>query len=206
MPGHFRAFLRVTGNKIWKQIISECQKVFGQIQSRFSPDTGLLPDFIVSVSKTDFRPKPAPARFLEGVYDGDYYYNACRVPWRIGTDALLNDDMMSFRQTRKIAQWILKATHGLPSKIKPGYKLNGRPLSSHDFFSKVFVATLGIAAMTTPSQQKFLNRIFNIITRTNQDYYEDTVSLLCMLVMTGNFWDPTHIDARKFSNSQAVAR
>ena len=191
MPGHFRSFARATGNQSWLRTLAECQRLVAEIQSTVSPATGLLPDFIKAPSGKTPRPKPAPAYFLEGSRDGDYYYNAARVPWRIGTDALLNNDPASLAQVRKLAAWIVKASRGAPDQIKPGYTLDGRPISGHHFFSKAFVAPFGIAVMTLPDQQDFLNRTFDLVRGSPQGYYEDTLALLCLLVMTGNFWDPT---------------
>jgi hypothetical protein len=46
---------------------------------------------------------------------------------------------------------------------------------------------LGVAAMTVPSQQQWLNAIYEAVYRAHEDYYEDSVTLLCLLVMTGNY-------------------
>jgi len=190
VPGHFRAFARAGNPDAWLQVLAASQAMVALIQSEVSPSTGLMPDFIVPRSRSDPRPKPAPRYFLEGTHDGRYYYNAARVPWRIGTDALVNGDPLSLAQTRKMAAWIVKATSGNPRLIKPGYRLDGRPLRAKPYFSKAFVAPFGVAAMTNPELQEFLNRTFDLIKNSAQDYYEDSLGLLCMLVMTRNFWDP----------------
>ena len=91
-----------------------------------------------------------------------------------------------------MASWIVAATEGLPARINPGYKLNGRPLSGKPYFSKAFVAPFGIAVMTLPHQQSYLNQAFDLLNGNPQGYYEDTIGLLCLLVMTGNFWDPMY--------------
>ncbi len=55
--------------------------------------TGLLPDFIIRDSSGNYI--PSPANFLESDYDGYYYYNSCRTPWRIGMDYLVNKNQDS---------------------------------------------------------------------------------------------------------------
>jgi hypothetical protein len=50
-----------------------------------------------------------------------------------------------------------------------------------------------VAAMTDPSQQQWLNDVYDAVATTHEDYYEDSVDLLSLLVMTGNFWDPTTV-------------
>jgi hypothetical protein len=47
-----------------------------------------------------------------------------------------------------------------------------------------------VAAMTMDSGQAWLNAIFDVVANRTEDYYEDSVTLLCLLVMTGNWWDP----------------
>lgn len=87
---------------------------------------------------------------MEGANHGKYAYNAGRVPWRIGTDALLNNDAKSLAAARKISEWAHSATGGDPLKIHAGYALNGTPLSGSNYFTSFFVAPIGVAAMLTP--------------------------------------------------------
>jgi endo-1,4-beta-D-glucanase Y len=194
MPAHFRAYGRATGDQLWKAVTAASQHTITLLQERFSPNTGLLPDFIETVSDTDHEPRPADPGFLEGNFDGLYAYNAGRVPWRIGIDALLNNDPTSMTQVQKIAAWSLAATNGVPKNIKPGYHLDGTPIPPADYFTTFFAAPLGVAAMTLPAQpevgrQQWLNAIYDSVRDTSLNYYEDSVSLLCMLIMTGNHWD-----------------
>jgi endoglucanase len=190
---HFRAFGRATGDPVWMTVVARSQSVITSLQSHYSPATGLLPDFIVPVSATNHTPKPAPPNFLEGPNDGRYYYNGCRDPWRLGTDALLNNNSVSLAQTRKIAGWIKAKTNGVVSNIKAGYRLDGTPLPSSNYFTTVFAAPFGVAAMTVPSQQQWLNDIYDSVDTRFEDYYEDSVTLLCLLVMTRNYWDATKL-------------
>lgn len=191
MPDHFRAFGQASGNPVWTDVLHASQGTIAQLQSNYSPATGLLPDFIVPVSAIDHRPQPAPPNFLEGPYDGSYSYNAGRDPWRIGTDALLHNDTVSLQQTRKLSTWIITAAANVPENIKAGYALNGTPLAGRDYFTSFFAAPFGVAAMTLPTQQQWLNDIYEAVRQRSEDYYEDSVTLLSLLVMTGNFWHPT---------------
>jgi endoglucanase len=75
--------------------------------------------------------------------------------------------------------------------IRAGDKLDRTPLGESNYFTSVFVAPFGVAAMTSASQQKWLDRIYAAVRLAREDYFEDSVNLLCLLVMTGNFWDPT---------------
>ncbi len=184
---NFRAFGETTNDATWDEVILQSQSVITDIQTNFSPQTGLLPDFIVIKEQT---PQPAPADFLEGFTDGAYNYNAGRVPWRIGLDALLHDDETSRSIAQKISHWIQTSTGNDPANIRSGYNLDGTPLPDSDYFTTFFAAPLGVAAMNDPAQQEWLNNVYDSVYNTHEDYYEDTVTLLCLLVMTGNYWSP----------------
>jgi endoglucanase len=190
MPGHFRAFGRATGDPVWTEVINASQAIITSLQDNYSPNTGLLPDFIVPTSLTDRTPKPAPPGFLEDTVDGDYYYNAGRDPWRLGTDAVLSGDPVSLAQTRRITRWARTATGANPLLFRSGYHLDGTPLPNSDYFSIFFVAPLMVAAMTDPSQQQWLNDLYDAVYATHEDYYEDSVAFLSLLTVTGNMWLP----------------
>ncbi len=108
----------------------------------------------------------------------------------IGMDGLLTGDRQSLASVGKISRWARKATGGDPHNLKGGYELDGTPLPGSDYFTIFFAAPIGVAAMTVPSQQGWLNALYDSVRGVNEGYYEDTVALLSMLVMTGNFWVP----------------
>ncbi len=58
MLAHFRAFSRFQPDRaaFWKEVIQAAQVVIEQIQTKFSPVTGLLPDFVQSDGHGEFRP------------------------------------------------------------------------------------------------------------------------------------------------------
>jgi endo-1,4-beta-D-glucanase Y len=186
---NFRAFGRATRDPVWTDIIWQSQYVMNEIQANYSPQSGLMPDFIILAGDTHV-PQPAPPDFLEGPHDGHYNYNAGRVPWRVGSDALLNDDPASRLIAQKISRWIEASANGAPSNIRAGYDLDGNPLPDSDYFTTFFVAPMGVAAMNDPNQQEWLNAIYDSVYNQHIDYYEDSVNLLCLLVMSGNAWTP----------------
>jgi hypothetical protein len=182
MPAHFRAFG-------WTQVVKATQALVENLQRNHSPNTGLLPDFVVNGA-------PAPPHFLEASSDGDYGYNAGRDPWRLGTDAVLHSDRTSREQARRIAHWARTATDGDPLRLRGGYRLDGTPLPDRDYFTIFFAAPIGVAAMTDPAQQQWLNDIYEVVRARHEDYYEDSVTMLCLLVMSGNAWSPIEMKRR----------
>ncbi len=184
---NFRAYGKATNDPVWDDVVVQSQNVITAIQTNHSPQTGLLPDFIVI---NDQIPQPAPPNFLEDVTDGAYNYNAGRDPWRVGLDALIYDDATSRSIVQKISHWIQASAGNDPANIRAGYELDGTPLPGSDYFTTFFVAPMGVAAMSDPAQQDWLNAVYDSIYNTHEDYYEDSVTLLCLMVMTGNFWSP----------------
>ena len=187
MLTNFRAYGQATGNPVWDDVVAQSQGVVVAMQTNHSPQTGLLPDFIVRKNGSY---EPAPVNFLEADTDGAYSYNAGRDPWRLGMDALLSDDAVSRANALNISHWAESTVSGNPADFRAGYNLNGAPLPNSDYFTSFFVAPLGVAAMNDSSQQDWLNAVYDSVYATREDYYSDSVTLLCLLVMTGNFWTP----------------
>jgi hypothetical protein len=50
--------------------------------------------------------------------------------------------------------------------------------------------------MTVPDRQRRLYDLSDAGHDRSEDYYDDSLTLLCPLVMTGNVWDPTVTRAR----------
>ena len=108
MPAHFESFAAITGDTSWRQIRDRSYAIMTTVQNQFASQTGLLPDFIADAATT---PRPVNAGFLEGANDGKYAYNACRDPWRIATDFVLNGDARSKTIVQKMTTW-LRQQHG----------------------------------------------------------------------------------------------
>ncbi len=183
---HFRTFYRATGDRRWLKVIEATQQAAADIQSLPENSTTLLSDFLRYDRKRK-RFVPTERKFLE-TEDDSYYYNACRDPWRIGADALLNDDSRSRTIVRKMLYWIWNSSGKDPLKIKSGYHLDGSVIGN--YFSIAFVAPFGVAAKTDPRMQEFLDAIYEAIKDRHENYYEDSISLLSQLIITDNYWDP----------------
>lgn len=189
-PAHFRSFWVATDDVQWTSAIAATSGVVGAMQAEFAPTTGLLPDFMQPQGVSGLPLRPAHAGFLEGPNDGAYAYNATRVPLRLGIDALLFGAAGAAAQVGSISLWIESATAGDPLQIRAGYELDGTPLPGSGYFTTAFAAPLGVAAMTQPGQSAWLEAVYEAVHDSDESYYEDTLSLLCLLVMTGNYWHP----------------
>ncbi len=190
MFDHWRAFEAATGDSSWASAYAACRSALDSIETSFSPQTALQPDFIVPLSQSDTTPVPAPPFFLEAETDGDYSYNAVRFPWRVGTEAVLTGDPSAVQRMQRLTTWIEGHTGGNPQLIRAGYALDGGNLSGTNYFTTLFAATFAVAAMSDPNQQAWLNQAYQAVHASDEDYFEDSVTLLCMLVLSGNYWEP----------------
>jgi hypothetical protein len=193
MVDHARSFAAATGDSAWIGLLDRTYQIVSSLQSNHSPTTGLLPDFATDPLGN---PTPAPAGFLEGPNDGAYDYNACRDPWRLATDFVVSGEARGKTAVQKIDTWIRGATGGDPTQIRSGYQLGGSPSPGTDYLSMAFVAPLGVGAMVDSSNQSWLNSIWDLVVATpstTDGYYENTLKLLAMIVMSGNWWAPERV-------------
>ncbi len=190
MLSHFRAFYRFSGDKRWLDVIKATQHALVAIQAYPGNKTALVSDFIYHDSNGYH---PTKRKFLEEE-DDSYYYNACRVPFRVGLDALLNGDKNSLNIAKKMIMWIAKESHENPDKIMSGYRLSGQVIG--DYTSAVFVAPFGVLAKLDDAKQDFFDKIYEAVKERHENYFEDSVNLLSQLIMIDAFWDPTMVKVK----------
>lgn len=187
MPAHFKAFQHATHDARWGKVVDAGYKLFNYMQINYSPDAGLLPDFIINLNK---KPKPAGPHFLEDKYDGQYNYNACRVPWRIATDYLLTGDKRSKNIAGKINSWVRQTTNNDTYNLSAGYTLAGNDIKGRYFEALSFVAPFGVSAMVDAKNQVWLNHVWDYLVYfklKDYDYYDNSIKLLDMIIMSGNY-------------------
>ncbi len=124
MPYNFSVFAAAPGSDAsrWTEIRSTGYDVWGRVSETYAQGTGLVPDFMVGMPAD---PRPAPAGFLEGDYDGFYSWNALRYPYRLAADYRVSHDPRAADHLRRINAWIRTATGGDPSRIASTYRLDG---------------------------------------------------------------------------------
>lgn len=193
MLQHLKDFKNASGDANWDRVIDKTYSISEGVYKKYSPNAGLLPDFVV---KKNGSYAPADPIFLESETDGDFSYNSSRIPWRIGTDALMTGETRAKEQLNKMTSWIRQMTGDDPSKIYGGYKLDGSK-ALVDYTDTSFSAPMMVSAMINPANQAWLNRLWdhNASISTNDDvYFGNTLRLLSMIVVSGNWWSPTIAD------------
>jgi endoglucanase len=189
MPSEIKAF-RFMDNETWSNALDYNYKLFGFLQRTYSKEAGLVPDFIQDIST---RPKPARQYYLESKYDGLYNYNACRVPWRIATDYIVDGDKRAKQFVEPINKWIRETTGDNPDNISAGYTLAGNDLKSRNFEALSFICPFSIAAMVDKKNQAWLNKLWDYITNfklKDFDYYDNSIKMLNMIILSHNYWTP----------------
>jgi endo-1,4-beta-D-glucanase Y len=190
MPAHFKAFEKAAKDNFWNKVIDKNYDLFKFMQDKYSPDAGLVPDFIEHVKSN---PDAAKPHYLESKYDGAYNYNACRVPWRIATDFVINGDPRSKSFVAKINKWIRETTQDNPDNISAGYTLEGDDIKNRNYEAFSFIASFAVAAMVDSENQAWLNKLWTYIQGFDIDqfeYYDNTIKLISMIIFSGNYWTP----------------
>jgi endo-1,4-beta-D-glucanase Y len=188
MADHFRAFRRATGDAAWDTILTAHQNAVRKLVTDFAPNTGLLPDF---VQDTNTAIKPAKGNILESPHDGDYDYNACRDPWRVGVDAITGGDAVSVDTAKKLTAWIKGATGGNPAKVGNGYKLSGSKYGNDN--DTAFWTPFAVAAMADPASKPWLDALWAKMAAGSVDrgtYYGASIQLQVMIVVSGGYLTP----------------
>jgi len=194
MPDHFHAFREATGDTHWDSVVDNNYRLFRYLEKKYSPEAGLVPDFIRNAGpgKSIF---PAQPHYLESYYDGAYNFNACRVPWRIATDYLLNGDSRADTILRKINSWIRHTTGDNPDNISAGYGLDGNDLKSRNYEALCFIGPFTVAAMASADNQPWLNKCWDYLVHFRLhdfDYYDNSIKMINMIILSGNYWAPGH--------------
>lgn len=221
MLSHFRVFHAVRksdktyvdgtvnemGN-VWSELE---RSVFAIVDRMQNQQTGLMPDFMGNYNG-DFS---QPISTFKGISDepyGDpgknddsYWYNACRFPWRFA-QGFIHDSIPEAREKVQIInEWVLTADAHMAwgwfqdTLIQAGYTLDGYVLSGGEYYDKAFASPF-MTAMSLSEESWYFNAMWNTVSQFTEPsewsshYYDNTVTLLNLLLLSGNWWKPT-VDA-----------
>ncbi|WP_293307716.1 glycosyl hydrolase family 8 [Pedobacter sp. UBA5917] len=187
MLQQIKAYQKATGNKTWNAVVDSTYAITQHIFASYSPATGLMPDF---VERKDGRFIPAIGELLEGDTDGAYAYNSARFPWRMATDYLSTGDKRGLAQLTALNTWIQKASSGETNQIYTGYRLDGSVLPGRNNTDLAFQSPFMVSAMINKDNQLWLNKLWDNGVKRSGSYFGDSITLLCMIVASGNWWTP----------------
>ncbi len=168
-PAYFRVFADVTGNSTWRTtIIDRNYAILKDVSGTY----GLVPDSTTTTYQ----------------HMGGYGYDACRTPWRIAMDYCFNGEPRALEYLNLIAPFF--DSQGV-ANIGDGYSLDGQKTST--FGNMAFIGPAGVAGMAAGSQ-KLLDDAFTYGatgTGGNNQYYQQSLRAITMLMMSGNLLDYT---------------
>lgn len=182
ITAYFKVFAEFTGENKWLNVVDKCYETLNYFYNNYN--TALVPDFCKAsgepadmVIENTLSQNP-PTDYIYG-------YNACRVPWRLGIDYLWFNDERSYNILNKLSGWIKLKTNNDVDNIKNGYTLDGTILSQWQ--SYCFIAPFGVASVVSENHQNWLNSIYSRLQGASMGYYDDSIRLLCLLLISGNF-------------------
>jgi endo-1,4-beta-D-glucanase Y len=191
MLDHLRAFAAYDTAHDWGKVVTRTEAVINEFTGSYSSSAGLLSDFVVNANTTS--PKPAPADYQEDQPDNIVGYNSIRVPWHLGTDALLyggTTAATSLAVAKKESSCLKSLSGGDPKKVYPHIKLNCSAYSTDDQAEEAGDAA-GPAAMAA-GDQSWTDTVWNYLPTNpfGDGYYGESIKTLVMIVMAGDYWNP----------------
>jgi hypothetical protein len=191
---HLKTYKEVDPEHNWQAVIDATYNLIKEIrdgQNAKGNNNGLMPDFVTR-GKAGWE---IPCENFIEDYDGDFSYNACRVPWRLGTDYLLYGNTTIGNSSlydliiKPLDDFAKNYTGGSPEKLGPLY-MNGKPFdwTEPDLFAPPFLVTAAAAGIN----QEWVNALWNFsgLAKYNSDTYGDYIKLLVMLTVSGGYWKP----------------
>ncbi|MDP9152233.1 MAG: glycosyl hydrolase family 8, partial [Myxococcota bacterium] len=185
-PAYYRVFRAVDPDPShdWNAAISQAYSTLADaLNGNGNQNSGLVPAWCDDSSLSTCRPGTP----------GHYQYDSCRTPFRIGLDWCWNGHAAAQSYVQKTSTFF--SAVGV-SHIADGYALDGTPRPEHPGqLSAAFVGPAAIGAMSSSVFQSFLDDAYGAVSRLDLlaggAYYEDSWTVLSLLMMTGNFIDLT---------------
>ncbi len=165
-PSYYRVFAKVTSDPNWSgAIIDRNYTVLAMV----SGSNGLVPD------KTSTTLQP----------NGNYGYDACRTPWRIGMDYCFNAEPRAKAYLDNVGAFFDKIG---ADNIVDGYATSGS--GTGNAHNMAFIGPAGVAGMD--GYPSLLDGAFKFgAAGSDTSYFGQSLSVLTMLMMSGNFVDFT---------------
>jgi endo-1,4-beta-D-glucanase Y len=197
MLDHLRAFAAYDPGHNWAKVISKQEALFTEFTNTYSASAGLLADFVVNANTTS--PKPAPADYQENQPDNIVGYNSVRVPWHLGTDALVNGSTtasVAYGLAKKESACLKSAASGNPKNVQPHVNLNCTWRNTDgdgdtDTQAEEAGDSVGPAAMAA-GDQAWTDAIWNQLATNpfGDAYFGETIKTIVYIVMAGDYWNP----------------
>jgi endo-1,4-beta-D-glucanase Y len=201
-PAYYRLFKTVDSGHAWDAVIQTTYDtiMYSLTTQNGNASNGLVPAWCASNTTNGTTTISASAPPNNIFY---YQYDSCRTPFRIALDWCWNGEPRAQAYLMKTSSFF----SGIgAANIVDGYDLNG---NKHVQFSPAtaaptlaqqsaaFLGPAGVGAMVAPTYQSFLNDSYGRVAtgqmKVGGAYYDESWTLMSLLMMTGNFLDYTQL-------------
>lgn len=194
MIQHFHVFSRLDQRpdraSHWLNVANHLEQI---TQQTHDPDSGLLPDFLIHDAEGHYR-RPS-GKVLQSATDGDYYYDAARVPWRLAVASLYGHNSPAGEVANTIQSFYFAQSEGQPARVWPGYWLDESRRNTAmqtEWVDMTFIAPLLPAVALSDRQEHELWReaLYQYLTTqpmSNHYYYGNSIRMLSLITALG-FW------------------
>jgi endo-1,4-beta-D-glucanase Y len=190
--------------RVW-EVLTE--KTFDIVAHMQHPVTGLIPDFMGNKDGDFTQPISSFSGISDEPYenpgsnDSAYWYNACRFPWRFA-QGYIHSDMAAVKPViARMEEWLLGAEVHYEwgwfqdTLLRAGYTVDGAVLPGYDYYDRAFAAPF-MTALSIGEEEWHFNAMWETISWFREPgdwsrYYDNTISLLNMLLVSGNWWKPS---------------
>lgn len=217
----FKEYADSNKKALFQSAIDECFNIMEAFRVS-NNNTGLLSDFITNNYTIGTNGKmvftneiiPAPQEIYDALSEpfpiNAYSENSCRVPQRLALDYIHTGDQRSETYLTLLQNFINTKISGslgpIWSNVRDGYWLNGDEmnwgpdkLGSHSGLNALQFASCFISSNVV-SNSISLGTGFSYLSSSHASsdpnvedpYFKDTLSLLNMLMISGNWWSPTN--------------
>ena len=203
---HLKVYAEVDPDHDWQSVVDATYGVIKDIrdaEEAIGNMDGFLPDFVIRGDGVWEVPEGEVLEDEDG--DGNYFYNSCRIPWRLGTDYLtfgntdIGDRTLYDYCIEPLDRFAKYFTEGDLEILGP-LLMNGELFDwdDPDCFAPEFLVTA--VSVDDPDEdssvigsgQEWINTNWNsdILTSYEGDTYGDYIKMFCMLTASGNYWLP----------------
>jgi endo-1,4-beta-D-glucanase Y len=180
----YRIFADQTGDQRWFTVIEKCFEVSRKIHNRYP--SGLIPDWCNSDGAAPTNPS--------GNRTHTHWYDASRYSWRMAIDYCWFGDTRAQIYSNYMTDFF--RNNGGIKNVKDGYNLNGSVYGK--YHNAAFVAPIAAGAMVhwdnSFAQEAYNETIALYTGGQNYTYFNNTLRLLSLLFMTGNFTNLSRSD------------
>ncbi|MEO6602190.1 MAG: glycosyl hydrolase family 8 [Polyangiaceae bacterium] len=189
-PAYYRVFGKFTGKTAdWDRVVSSSYKVLTATlnDANKNASNGLVPAWST--------PEGVPMAPTGSDHPTYHQLDSCRTPFRVAQDYCWFEEPRALDYLAKIGSFY--TTIQAPN-IVDGYNLDGSVYPGSSLHLAAFIGGAGVGAMAVPSLTALRDDSYGLLAAWapligGSQYYNESWSVLSLLMMTGRFIEPTSL-------------